>query len=111
MTKFSNKVVTTSSAPNRVFSNAGTAMPAAPAAAPKTMMIGTNNTPGTSSAPVPMATAAIAPRYNCPSAPIFHSLARNAKAAASPVKISGVARVSISENANIDPNTPRNIWA
>ena len=53
-----------------------------------------------------MATAAIAPRYNCPSAPMFQSLARKANAAAKPVNIKGVALVSISEKANLDPNTP-----
>ena len=53
-----------------------------------------------------MAAAAIAPRYNCPSAPIFQSLALNANAAANPVNIKGVALVNISEKANFDPNTP-----
>src|SRR5688572_11808381 len=37
---------------------------------------------------------------------MFHSLARNATAAASPVKISGVARVSVSRNANCVPAAP-----
>src|SRR5688572_6863865 len=37
---------------------------------------------------------------------MFHSLARNATAAARPVKISGVARVSVSRNANCVPAAP-----
>src|SRR6185436_16861519 len=37
---------------------------------------------------------------------MFHSLARNATAAARPVKISGVARVSVSKNANCVPAAP-----
>ena len=81
-------------------------MPKAPAKQPKVIMIGNNKNPLISNTPVPIDTAAIAPRYNCPSAPIFHSLARKATAAASPVKIKGVARVSISDNAKTDPNTP-----
>src|SRR5688572_16570613 len=37
---------------------------------------------------------------------MFHNLARNATAAARPVKISGVARVSVSRNANCVPAAP-----
>src|SRR5690348_332720 len=37
---------------------------------------------------------------------MFHSLARNATAAARPVKISGVARVRVSRNANCVPAAP-----
>src|SRR5262245_38973913 len=37
---------------------------------------------------------------------MFQSLARNATAAARPVKISGVARVSVSRNANCVPAAP-----
>src|SRR5262245_44110239 len=37
---------------------------------------------------------------------MFHSLARKATAAARPVKISGVARVRVSRNANCDPAAP-----
>jgi len=40
---------------------------------------------------------------------MFQSLARKASAAASPVKISGVARVSISDTAKTEPKTPLTI--
>ena len=106
MIKFSNKVVTTSSAPYLVFRKAGTTIPKDPAAQPNNIIMGTKINAGASKTPVPTATAAIAPKYNWPSAPIFQSLARKANAAASPVNIKGVALVSISEKANLDPNTP-----
>ena len=106
MIKLSNKVVTTSSAPYLVFRKAGTTIPTDPAAQPNNIIMGTKINAGASKTPVPTATAAIAPKYNWPSAPIFQSLARKANAAASPVNIKGVALVSISEKANLDPNTP-----
>jgi hypothetical protein len=37
---------------------------------------------------------------------MFQSFARKATATASPVKISGVARVSVSSNANCEPAAP-----
>src|SRR6056297_4282073 len=40
---------------------------------------------------------------------MFHSRARKATATDSPVKISGVARLSVSSSANFDPNAPLRI--
>ena len=62
MTKFSSSVVTTSSTPSRVRSSVGTAMPAAPPSAPASITSGTSTSGGASMAPVPIATAASAPR-------------------------------------------------
>jgi hypothetical protein len=42
---------------------------------------------------------------------MFHSLARKATATASPVRIKGVARVSVSVRANSEPNAPFAIMA
>ena len=56
--------------------------------------------------PVPNIVVASAPKYNCPSAPIFQNFALNAIEAARPVKIIGVARASVSATEFFDPNAP-----
>lgn len=108
--KFSSRVVTTSSTPNFAFNSAGPSNNNAPASA-AAVIIRTNSSPGGSSNPVPpckppTATAASAPAYNCPSAPMLNNRALNATAAANPVSISGMARVRVSLSANTEPKPP-----
>ena len=110
MMKFSSKVVTTSSTPSRAFKSAGPSSINAPASAAASI-ISTNNTGIGQSKPVPpcmppTATAANAPAYNWPSAPMLKSRARNATATARPVRINGMARVSVSLQANFEPKPP-----
>ena len=108
--KLSSSVVTTSSTPRRDFSSAGTSSNSAPAMQ-AAATIAMNNKPAGAAKPVPpcrppIATAASAPAYSWPSAPMLYSRARNATAAASPVRISGVARVKVSVHAKREPNPP-----
>ena len=56
--------------------------------------------------PVPNIVVASAPKYNCPSAPIFQNFALKAIEAAKPVKIIGVALASVSAKAFFDPKAP-----
>ena len=53
----------------------------------------------------PAVAAQIAPRYSCPSPPMFHAFIRNATAAARPVSSSGVATTSEDDMAP-GPVTP-----
>ena len=105
--KFSSSVVTTSSTPRRAFMSAGPSSSRAPASAAASSM-STNKSAGGKSQPAPpcmppTATAASAPTYNWPSAPMLNSLALNATVAARPVSMSGMARVSVSLRANTEP--------
>ena len=61
---------------------------------------------GSGSAPVPSTTVTTRADIELASAPMFQSLARKATATARPVKISGVARVSVSSSANCEPAAP-----
>ena len=108
--KLSSNVVTTSSTPRCDLSSAGPSNISAPAKAAATIMK-INNKPGAIAKPEPpwrppTATAAKAPAYNWPSAPILNKRALNATAAASPVSISGMARVSVSLSATTEPKAP-----
>src|SRR2546430_628562 len=69
--------------------------PAAPAASSATTT--QRPTPGPASSTTPV--AAIAPVMNCPSAPIFHTLARKAMARPSAIIASGVALMASSLSA------------
>jgi len=110
--KLSNSVVTTSSTPSRCFINAGPSSNKAPASAAASIMSGNSSHTGHSSPEPPCmpptATAASAPAYNCPSAPMLNRRALKATVAASPVRISGTARVSVSLQANSEPKAPCN---
>ena len=106
ITKFSNRVVTTSSTFIWVLRTTGTNKIKQPANAPAINNIGIMIGEGKSITPVPTKVAAIAPQYNCPSAPIFQNFARNATAAAKPVKINGVALAKDSVIAKVEPKEP-----
>jgi hypothetical protein len=59
--------------------------------------------------PVPRNVTMSAPAYSCPSAPMFQNLALKATAAASPVKIRGVALEKVSARAKDEPIEPVSI--
>jgi len=94
MTELSSSELTTSSTLNLTRSVAGTSATTAPAAAPATAISSMASGPGIGMAPTKQ--LATAPASNCPSAPMFQNFARKATATASPVKIIGAARTSVS---------------
>src|SRR5581483_5568260 len=79
-----------------------TAPPAAPTAIISVIASGRGHPPRYG----PTAPAAIAPMTSWPSAPMFHSAAENETEIASPVKISGVARTTVSVSAYQLPKAP-----
>src|SRR6056297_688176 len=107
--KLNSSVVTTSSTPKRTLSRAGTSKTSAPASIDEMASAGNRAKAPHCNIPVPNTTVINAPAYSCASAPMFHSRARKATATDSPVKISGVARFSVSSSANFDPNAPLRI--
>ena len=78
-----------------------------PAAAPASIMAGITTIAGVPGGRIGSRTTALAPHApsrNWPSAPMFHSRIRNANAQANPVRISGVAFTSVSDNTPMSPN-------
>jgi hypothetical protein len=96
-TELSSRVVMISFVRRYARASAGTAIHSIPPRAPAASITSTlaavgRRSPTRSAAPE----ASTAPRYSCPSAPMFHSLTRKLTSAASPVRISGVALTSVS---------------
>ncbi len=91
----------------------GTKAQAPPARAPATIIAGIRTIAGVPAGRMGMSTTAPAPhapRRNCPSAPMFQSRIRKARAHASPVRIKGVALTSVSEMTPISPNAASKMW-
>ena len=88
---------------------AGTSTHNAPVSAPVNNTTGTAANPGTCPAKaIPAQAEPIIPRYICPSSPMLNRFMRNAKAAARPVQMSGVAVPSVFVIPRVDAN-PRSI--
>src|SRR6185437_10697798 len=101
-------VLITSSTPNRVRRNAAIPAQQPPPIAPTKSASGNTAQPSPLPHARPTAAAAAAPMSSWPSAPMFHTPARNATATARPVNTSGVARTSVDDvNAYQLPNEPR----
>ncbi len=60
---------------------------------------------------IPTPAAAIAPTISCPSPPMFQTSILKAIAAATPVRMSGVAETSVSANPRPDPKAASVIFA
>lgn len=100
-------VVTTSSVPRRVRSQAGTADHNAPATAAATSAGAIQNTERLGAVATTI-TAAVAPASNCPSAPMLSTLARSAIVTPMPVSSRGMVRTSVADRiASGEPSAPR----
>ena len=75
----------------RVRRSAGTAAQAMPPSVPASAIAGSTNQPSTSYSASATAAPAIAPTTSCPSAPMFHTCARNPIDSATPIMTSGAA--------------------
>ena len=85
----------TSFTPNRALSSASSTPHAAPAAKPARNISATSSGPGRCTFR-PIHVAAVAPASSCPSAPMFQNFARNTKASPAPMRMSGIALVTVS---------------
>ena len=101
-------VVMTSCAPTRAFRTAGMNAHAAPKRAAPIRISGTLSTPGSPASRSPSHAPASEPSTSWPLAPMLNRFARNAKATASPVKMSGVARMIVSPICSGPPKAPWN---
>src|SRR5256885_12169466 len=82
----------------------GTAASRAPPAAPASIIAAITTGDGAPPSSSPTVAPVIAPAYSWPSPPMLNRFIRNATAAASPVKASGVAATSVSLSAPLPRN-------